>query len=110
MYPKNYWKNIQNHILYAQIPARSIDICIKKNEKSNLKYMKTVWSGISTQIEDCDNKKEKRKIISKYMDEVNFINFLDRMLNRSLKNFLNIEEKDDTSDESDSDYKSDSDY
>ena len=43
-------------------PAQCLDICIKKTEKSKypLKYMTRVWSGISTQIEDCDSKKEKK--------------------------------------------------
>lgn len=102
------YHNIFKNIVEAdteRTPAQCLNICITKTEKSKypLKYMLRVWSGISTQIEDCDSRKGKKKIISKYMDLDIFSNFLNKMLNRSLKNFLNIEEKDDNSDESDND-------
>jgi hypothetical protein len=101
-------KHIQYHNIFKNIvegdadrtPAQCLDICIKKTEnpKFPLKYMLRVWSGISTQIEDCETRKSKKKIISKYMDLDIFSNFLDKMLNRSLKNFLDISEEDNDSD------------
>lgn len=101
----NIFKNIVEEDA-ERTPAQCIDICIKKTEKSKfpLKYMTRVWSGISTQIEDCDGRKGKKKIISKYMDLDIFSNFLDKMLNRSLKNFLDIsEEESDSESDEDSD-------
>jgi transcription elongation factor Elf1 len=105
-------KHTQYHNIFKNIvegdaertPAQCLDICIKKTEKSKfpLKYMLRVWSGISTQIEDCDSRKGKKKILSKYMDLDIFSKFLDKMLNRSIKNFLDIKEEENES-ESDSD-------
>jgi len=97
------YHNIFKNIVEAnteRTPAQCLDTCIKKTEKSKfpLKYMLRVWSGISTQIEDCDSRKGKKKIISKYMDLDIFSNFLNRMLNRSLKNFLDIKEEESDND------------
>ena len=105
-------KHIQYHNIFKNIvesdtertPAQCIDICIKKTEKPKfpLKYMVRAWSGISTQIEECDSRKGKKKIISKYMDLDIFSNFLNKMLNRSLKIFLDIKEEEyDSGDDSD---------
>ena len=103
-------KHAQYHNIFKNIvesdkertPAQCLDICIKKTEtKFPLKYMLRVWTGIYTQIEECDSRKGKKKIISKYMDIDIFSNFLDKMLNRSIKNFLDIKEEETVSDSDD---------
>ena len=62
------------------------------------KYLCKAWNSISDKLEDCEGKKEQRRVLSKYTDADTFVGLFHHKLNISLKSFLEIHEEDDESD------------
>ena len=69
-----------------------IETCINKLRTSinPPEYLEKVFGKIYSDIEECDTIEEKREIIDKYSKKEKFMNLMDKMLNRSIKNFLGI--------------------
>jgi hypothetical protein len=75
-----------------QSPQKFIELCENKFKENPYcpSYLGNVWRNISDKIEECDTKKEKNDIFSKYKDKDVFIKLFDSKLKVSLKSFLDI--------------------
>lgn len=91
-------------------PSKIIEMCIdkcKNQENIAPEYIEKTFNVISHEIESCESRKEKKRVIKKYKDEDTFINILNKKLKVSIQNFLGIEEDlGETDSESDEDSES----
>lgn len=103
----NAFKNIIEES-EEQSPSHIIEVCNNKcRNVDNFapEYIERVFNVISHEIESCETKKDKKRVIKKYKNEDTFVKLLNSKLKVSIQNFLGIEEitDDDSNDEYDSD-------
>jgi hypothetical protein len=104
-----YWRT--NCPTEQSVPKKFIDFLLDEYNKIKQKnnegkkhlpsYIDDFFRSIKIRLEMCNDKNERKDILTRYDDTIFFIENLNEAMNKSIKRYLNIQEEDDSDDESD---------
>ena len=87
----NTFKNIVE-LNSDNTPESIVEMCNSKLDEANNPpiYLKKFFNKIEGDIDECNSLEEKKEIIDKYGKKENFMNLIDKLLNKSIKTFLGL--------------------